>query len=594
MALLYRVKQAKLDNLSHHFKRLYFQIHGPSFANHQASKGIADYCSNRIIKPRNVPIYPRPGDLFSSSVRFFAVPVQVISVVLFRLVFLKFRLIFEILLGLFETSWVMNLDDPQFQKKVEVKEPPKGHRLNDQIKAEFVRLVTDEGHGVVSRREALERAKSLKLDLVEVDKNAKPPVCKIMDYHKERYIREVKVKERSKIKAQGSLKKGDCKEVRFSAKTILMTTINHQVPTAPTGGRGVSACKADWSEAQGLVLEMGEIKERKAVFLIIIELHHFLPQELKDLKMKADMAKRLMERGYRVKCMSVGTEDQDLAGLLFQLSAMIEDVAFVETGPKVERKQAYIIVRHVKFGPSKKGAKKATNIGGATSSETQKDPNSAADVEEEETCSEVSDMDNDDEVDSPLQWREETMWSVSDAKDDFNKLFDHNRDMMGTGGHADKQIKFDERTASPAASNMGAGFSQSRMPNFRTPNVGPSMQETENRYARNMKNNASSRQFEPRTNFSAPVRHPERAGGRSSQSTGFGIFSAPKTDASEKCGSGAEVNQPSDGNSFVRRHSGPGNSGTVTSGGGQGSGIDDSGKYGIFSRKCSNSTPGRS
>lgn len=498
MALLYRVKQAKLDNLSHHFKRFYFQIHGPSFANLQASKGIADYCNNQIIKPRNVSIYRRRGDLFSSSVRFFAVPVQ-------------------------------------FQKKVEVQEPPKGHRLNEQIKAEFVRLVTDEGHGVVSRHEALERAKSLKLDLVEVDKNAKPPVCKVMDYHKERYIREVKVKERSKIKAQGSLKKGDCKEVRFSAKT-----------------------------------------------------------ELKDLKMKADMAKRLMERGYRVKCMSVGTEDQDLAGLLSQLSAMIEDVAFVETGPKVERKQAYIIVRHVKFGPSKKGAKKATNIGGATSSDTQKDATSAADVEEEETCSEVSDMDNDDEVDSPLQWQEETMWSVSDAKDDFNKLFDHNHDVMGTGSHADKQIKFDERTASPAASNMASGFSQSRMPNFRTPNVGPSVLETENRYARNMKNNASSRQFEPRTNFSAPVRHSERAGGHSSQSTGFGIFSAPKTDASEKRRLGAEVNQHSDGNSFVRRHSGPGNSGTVTSGGGQGSGTDDSGKYGIFSRKGSNSTPGRS
>ena len=145
MVLLHRIRQAKLDDFSRLFKRFYFQIHGPSFANHQASKGIAYYCNNQIIKPKYVSIYWRPADLFSSTVRFFAVPVQVISVVLFRLVFLKFRLIVEILLRFFEKSLVMNLGDPQFLKKVEVKEQPKGHRLNEQIKAEFVRLVTDEG-----------------------------------------------------------------------------------------------------------------------------------------------------------------------------------------------------------------------------------------------------------------------------------------------------------------------------------------------------------------------------------------------------------------------------------------------------------------
>uniref|UniRef100_A0A7C9A676 Uncharacterized protein n=1 Tax=Opuntia streptacantha TaxID=393608 RepID=A0A7C9A676_OPUST len=109
-----------------------------------------------------------------------------------------------------------------------------------------------------------------------------------------------------------------------------------------------------------------------------------------------------------------------------------------------------------------------------------------------------------------------------------------------------------------------------------------------------MKNNASSRQFDPRINFSVPAGCSDQAGHHSSQSTGFGIFSAPKTDASKERRSGAEVNHHSEGNSFVRRNSGPGNPGTVKSGGAPGPRIDDSGKYGIFSRKGSNSAPGRS
>ncbi|MCH89334.1 translation initiation factor IF-3 chloroplastic-like, partial [Trifolium medium] len=55
-------------------------------------------------------------------------------------------------------------------------------------------------HSVVSRFEALKRAKMLKLDLVEVDKNANPPVCKIMDYHKELYKKKESDKERAKSK----------------------------------------------------------------------------------------------------------------------------------------------------------------------------------------------------------------------------------------------------------------------------------------------------------------------------------------------------------------------------------------------------------
>ncbi|CAN0841150.1 Translation initiation factor IF3-1, mitochondrial [Linum grandiflorum] len=80
--------------------------------------------------------------------------------------------------------------------------------------------------------------------------------------------------------------------------------------------------------------------------------------------MKADSVKRLMERGYRVKCVALPSsrkqdaEHEDLGAVLSTLMELLEDVALVESGPLLERKQAYAILRHVKFGPSKKGGVK--------------------------------------------------------------------------------------------------------------------------------------------------------------------------------------------------------------------------------------------
>lgn len=63
------------------------------------------------------------------------------------------------------------------------------YRVNDRIEAQEVRLVGEDGEmiGVVRLREALERAREVGLDLVEVSPTAKPPVCKILDYGKFKY-----------------------------------------------------------------------------------------------------------------------------------------------------------------------------------------------------------------------------------------------------------------------------------------------------------------------------------------------------------------------------------------------------------------------
>jgi translation initiation factor IF-3 len=63
-----------------------------------------------------------------------------------------------------------------------------------------VRLIDENGHmlGVMSRREALNRAVETGLDLVEVSPNAEPPVCKILDYGKFKYEAQKKKNEARK------------------------------------------------------------------------------------------------------------------------------------------------------------------------------------------------------------------------------------------------------------------------------------------------------------------------------------------------------------------------------------------------------------
>lgn len=88
----------------------------------------------------------------------------------------------------------------------------KEHMINDEIRAKEVRLVGAEGEqiGITPIREALQMAIDLNLDLVNVAPQAKPPVCRIMDYGKFRYEQQKKDKE-----ARKNQKIVDLKEVWF-------------------------------------------------------------------------------------------------------------------------------------------------------------------------------------------------------------------------------------------------------------------------------------------------------------------------------------------------------------------------------------------
>lgn len=65
----------------------------------------------------------------------------------------------------------------------------KNIRVNEQIRAREIRVIDSEGQqlGLMSVRDALQRAAEKDLDLVEVSPNAAPPVCKILDFGKYKY-----------------------------------------------------------------------------------------------------------------------------------------------------------------------------------------------------------------------------------------------------------------------------------------------------------------------------------------------------------------------------------------------------------------------
>ena len=75
-----------------------------------------------------------------------------------------------------------------------------GPRVNEEIRIPQVRLIDQDGEmqGVLTVREAMQRAFAAGLDLVEISPNADPPVCKILDFGKFKYEQQKKRNEAKK------------------------------------------------------------------------------------------------------------------------------------------------------------------------------------------------------------------------------------------------------------------------------------------------------------------------------------------------------------------------------------------------------------
>ena len=92
----------------------------------------------------------------------------------------------------------------------------KRNRLNEEITAREVRLIGQDGEqvGIVTIDEALAAADAAGMDLVEIQPNAEPPVCRVMDFGK--FIFESK---KQKQEARKKQKQVQVKEVKFRPGT---------------------------------------------------------------------------------------------------------------------------------------------------------------------------------------------------------------------------------------------------------------------------------------------------------------------------------------------------------------------------------------
>jgi translation initiation factor IF-3 len=90
------------------------------------------------------------------------------------------------------------------------------YRINNQIRAREVRLITDtnENIGIVPYSQAMAMAEEKNMDLVEVSSNTEPPVCRIMDFGKFQYE-----KQRRERKARKQQKVIEVKEIQLRPKT---------------------------------------------------------------------------------------------------------------------------------------------------------------------------------------------------------------------------------------------------------------------------------------------------------------------------------------------------------------------------------------
>jgi len=90
----------------------------------------------------------------------------------------------------------------------------RSHRLNEQIRLTPVRVISAEGEqlGIIPTEEALGIAREAGQDLVEVAPEARPPVCRIMDYGKFKY-------EQKKRSQKGHQHTTRTKEIRLRPKT---------------------------------------------------------------------------------------------------------------------------------------------------------------------------------------------------------------------------------------------------------------------------------------------------------------------------------------------------------------------------------------
>jgi translation initiation factor IF-3 len=161
-------------------------------------------------------------------------------------------------------------------------------RCNREISAEEIRLVDENGEmlGVMSPQNALKLAMERGFDLVEISPNAKPPVCKIMNYGKHKYElqkkaqaakKKQKVVETKEIKIRPTIAEGDYQvklrnAVKFLSEgnkvRISLQFKGREITHDEVGFAVVNRFKTDLSD-HGKV-EVEPKMEGRQIFMIIV------------------------------------------------------------------------------------------------------------------------------------------------------------------------------------------------------------------------------------------------------------------------------------------------------------------------------------
>ncbi len=140
-------------------------------------------------------------------------------------------------------------------------------RINDDIRAREVRVITQEGEnlGIMPIREALKKAQECALDLIEISPNAKPPITKITDYGKYKY--ELKKKEKQ-AKAKAHITETKITQVKIGTGEGDLLRKAKKVAEWLAEGHRVKIDLFLWGRYKYMEFEF--LKERLEKFLAII------------------------------------------------------------------------------------------------------------------------------------------------------------------------------------------------------------------------------------------------------------------------------------------------------------------------------------
>ncbi len=113
-------------------------------------------------------------------------------------------------------------------------------RINERIRVPEVRLIDENGQqvGIMRTQDALQQAQDRDLDLVEVAPDAKPPVCRILDYSKYKYEQNQKQKAARKHQQQINVR-----EIKFRPK-IAQNDYDTKKGTSSASSRGATRSRS--------------------------------------------------------------------------------------------------------------------------------------------------------------------------------------------------------------------------------------------------------------------------------------------------------------------------------------------------------------